>query len=588
MSAPNRPGAVLRAARAASRRTASVMTRLESRPGAHRPVGVPVLRRPRRATRRPAGRGGARRAAAKSAHSSSCWDRILQRSIRNAMTQPRRSMTARDPSLLAPGLRARPRAATSPASRSTSSRASSASTAATIVKLASNENPRGPSPAVRAAIAAAADELYALSGRQRLRAQGGARARASASTPTQIVLGNGSNDILELVDAGVPAARRRGRLLAARVRRLSAGHAGARRAPASRCRRATSATTCRRCARRSRRARASCSSPIRTIRPAPGSRRPRCEAFIASMPRDVLVVLDEAYNEYLEPAQQRADSAALDRASIRNLVVSRTFSKAYGLAALRVGYGIMDAERRGHAESRAPAVQRQRAGAGGGARGARRHRLRRREPRAQPRGPARSSTRASTRSASRSCRRTATSCWCKVGDAGARQPARCCAQGVIVRPVANYGLPEWLRITVGLPERERALPRRARGARSRADAPSSAVTACRLRIGKLVVVGVGLIGGSFALALKRAGARRRRSSASAARRANLDAALRAAASSTARCTLDDDWTRELRRRRRRAARRAGRRSSRRCSPRSRRTLGAATRSSPTPAAPSRT
>ena len=41
------------------------------------------------------------------------------------------------------------------------------------------------------------------------------------------------------------------------------------------------------------------------------------EAFIASVPRDVLVVLDEAYNEYLEPAQTRADSVALDRRRTR-------------------------------------------------------------------------------------------------------------------------------------------------------------------------------------------------------------------------------------------------------------------------------
>ena len=65
------------------------------------------------------------------------------------------------------------------------------------------------------------------------------------------------------------------------------------------------------------------------------------EAFIASVPDDVLVVLDEAYNEYLEP-EQHAPSAAWI-AKYANLVVSRTFSKAYGLAALRVGYGIMDA-----------------------------------------------------------------------------------------------------------------------------------------------------------------------------------------------------------------------------------------------------
>ena len=40
----------------------------------------------------------------------------------------------------------------------------------------------------------------------------------------------------------------------------------------------------------------------------------------------------------------------------------------------------------------------------------------------------------------------------------ARLPARCCSKGVIVRPVAGYGLPERLRVSVGLPaENERFL-----------------------------------------------------------------------------------------------------------------------------------
>ena len=64
-------------------------------------------------------------------------------------------------------------------------------------------------------------------------------------------------------------------------------------------------------------------------------------AFIASVPADVLIVLDEAYNEYLEPSQQ-ADSASW-LATHPNLLISRTFSKAYGLAGLRVGYALADA-----------------------------------------------------------------------------------------------------------------------------------------------------------------------------------------------------------------------------------------------------
>lgn len=56
----------------------------------------------------------------------------------------------------------------------------------------------------------------------------------------------------------------------------------------------------------------------------------------------VVVVLDEAYNEYLAP-ELRVDSVELVR-QFSNLVVSRSFSKAYGLAGLRVGYGLAQPE----------------------------------------------------------------------------------------------------------------------------------------------------------------------------------------------------------------------------------------------------
>jgi histidinol-phosphate aminotransferase len=65
------------------------------------------------------------------------------------------------------------------------------------------------------------------------------------------------------------------------------------------------------------------------------------EAFLRRVPERVLVVLDEAYNEYL-PAELRADSVRwLKRHP--NLVITRTFSKAYGLAGLRAGYALAHA-----------------------------------------------------------------------------------------------------------------------------------------------------------------------------------------------------------------------------------------------------
>jgi histidinol-phosphate aminotransferase len=63
-------------------------------------------------------------------------------------------------------------------------------------------------------------------------------------------------------------------------------------------------------------------------------------AFLDAVPQDLLVVLDEAYWEYVtDPA--RADGVALARQR-RNVIALRTFSKAFGLAGLRVGYGVGD------------------------------------------------------------------------------------------------------------------------------------------------------------------------------------------------------------------------------------------------------
>ncbi|EUJ52368.1 histidinol-phosphate transaminase [Paenilisteria rocourtiae] len=63
--------------------------------------------------------------------------------------------------------------------------------------------------------------------------------------------------------------------------------------------------------------------------------------FLHQVPKDVLVVLDEAYIEYVEP-QPKTHTALIYEFS--NLIITRTFSKIYGLASSRVGYGIANAE----------------------------------------------------------------------------------------------------------------------------------------------------------------------------------------------------------------------------------------------------
>jgi len=64
------------------------------------------------------------------------------------------------------------------------------------------------------------------------------------------------------------------------------------------------------------------------------------EAFMAAVPTRVLVILDEAYGEFVRDPSAVRGSEYLDR--YPNLVVARTFSKAYGLAGLRVGYALGD------------------------------------------------------------------------------------------------------------------------------------------------------------------------------------------------------------------------------------------------------
>jgi len=61
------------------------------------------------------------------------------------------------------------------------------------------------------------------------------------------------------------------------------------------------------------------------------------ERFLRRIPSDVIVLLDEAYIEFVDPGH-RVDARSLVR-KFPNVLVLRTFSKAYGLAGLRIGYG---------------------------------------------------------------------------------------------------------------------------------------------------------------------------------------------------------------------------------------------------------
>ena len=66
-------------------------------------------------------------------------------------------------------------------------------------------------------------------------------------------------------------------------------------------------------------------------------------SFIGKVPNEVLILMDEAYCEFASP-ERFPDSVAILKKGQKNLLITRTFSKVYGLAGFRVGYGLGDPE----------------------------------------------------------------------------------------------------------------------------------------------------------------------------------------------------------------------------------------------------
>jgi len=176
------------------------------------------------------------------------------------------------------------------------------------------------------------------------------------------------------------------------------------------------------------------------------------EAFLARVPADVLVVLDEAYTEFL-PADKRYDSIAWV-ARFPNLLVSRTLCKAYGLAGLRLGYGVGGAEvidlmNRVRQPFNASIIAQAAAVA------ALQDEDFVREVAENNRRGMAQLTAAFAELGLEWIPSLGNFVTVKVGD-GAKVNAALLRQGVIVRPIAAYGLPEWLRVSIGLPaENER-------------------------------------------------------------------------------------------------------------------------------------
>jgi len=206
-----------------------------------------------------------------------------------------------------------------------------------IIKLASNENPLGVSPKAKAAIKKAIAELgrYPDGNAFELKTALAARYRVPEEC---IVIGNGSNDLLEMAAAVFLAPGRSA---------VYSQHCFAVYPLATQSRGARSIVVPAKDYGHDLPAMAAAIAPDTRVVFVANPNNPtgtfvpgaELEAFIARVPREVAVVLDEAYTEYL-PRELRYDSVAW-LSKYPNFILTRTFSKVYGLAGLRVGFGLM-------------------------------------------------------------------------------------------------------------------------------------------------------------------------------------------------------------------------------------------------------
>jgi histidinol-phosphate aminotransferase len=321
--------------------------------------------------------------------------------------------------------------------------------AASIIKLASNENSFGPSPRAVAAARQALEQgqLYPDGGcfalRQKLAEQRGL-------SPDQFVPGNGSNEIIELlghvflgpgdeVVVGVPA------FVIYKLMALLFGAVPVE-VPMRDFRHDLAAMTRAITPRTKLVFVGSPNNPTGAANSAED-----LLAFARSLPDHVVLALDEAYAEYDDQAPDLRPLLAEGR----KVIGLRTFSKIHGLAALRVGYGYGSLEMAAllnrvrqpfnvNAIAQAAAVA-----------ALDDHAFLARCVRDNRAGLARLA--AGARALGLECAPSAANfLLIKVGE-GARWFAALQARGLIVRPLQPYGLPEWIRITVGTPEQNERL-----------------------------------------------------------------------------------------------------------------------------------
>jgi histidinol-phosphate aminotransferase len=318
---------------------------------------------------------------------------------------------------------------------------------ASIVKLASNENPLGPSPKALAAVQSTLADLcrypdgngynlkQALSGRYGVQ-------------PEQITLGNGSNDVLEVITRcfAAPGDQVVYSQYAFAVYPLVAQAIGATgvAVPAKDYGHDLDAMASAITERTRLVFVANPNNPTGTVHGAGA-----IEAFLDRVPARVLVVLDEAYCEYLQGRDSVDGLSLLDR--YPNLIVTRTFSKAWGLAALRVGYsvsspGIANFLNRVRQPFNVDSIAMAAATA---VLGDEDYLRRSCEINAKGMAQLESAFREMNLAYIPSAGNFIS---VDVGDQATRINQSLLEQGVIVRPIGGYGLPRHLRVSIGLPE----------------------------------------------------------------------------------------------------------------------------------------
>jgi histidinol-phosphate aminotransferase len=208
------------------------------------------------------------------------------------------------------------------------------------IKLASNENPRGPSPKALAVLSETAKSLhrYPDGGGHYLRQ---ALADRWKVTPDHIVLGNGSDEVITLLtraflEPGDEAVMADPSFIVYKID-VTAAHAVSVLVPLKHHRHDLPAMASTVTAKTRMAFVCNPNNPTGTYVTAT-----EVAAFMQAIPPDMIVVFDEAYYEYVT-AGDYPDTLALLKAG-RNVVLLRTFSKIYGLAGLRIGYGLTTPE----------------------------------------------------------------------------------------------------------------------------------------------------------------------------------------------------------------------------------------------------